>query len=111
MSLSQAQPLRVPSLALNVSFRRVDRSVTALVASVAVILSSCARSDFGSDPVGCPECRIVTERTAVIGDTVRDNALTGRPHGVWQDSLGRYWINVLDAFPMLYDSGRGTLET
>ncbi|HSK18776.1 MAG TPA: hypothetical protein VK912_06530 [Longimicrobiales bacterium] len=60
--------------------------------------------------VSCAECEIVIEDVAVIGDTTDDRSLAGRPFAVWQDETGRYFINVLDAFPMVYHPDTGVLD-
>ena len=67
-------------------------------------------TDVIADRVSCTECEIVIEDIAVIGDTSDARSLAGRPFGVWQDGTGRYFINVLDAFPMVYDPAAGVLN-
>lgn len=78
----------------------------------ALVLGGCERtpSGFIPDHVSCRDCEIIVEEVAVVGDTTADASLTGRPMAVWQDGTGRYWINVLDAFPMIYDPESGQLS-
>lgn len=78
-----------------------------------VVAAGCAQStssDVIPERVSCTQCEIVIEDIAVIGDTSGTHSLAGRPWQVWQGGSGRYFINVLDAFPMVYDPDTGVLN-
>jgi hypothetical protein len=62
------------------------------------------------DRVACDSCRIEVTPMLTIGDTAGPSILTGRPGSIVTDGKGRYWIGVLDAFPLVYDSTSGTLR-
>jgi hypothetical protein len=64
---------------------------------------------FIPERVSCRGCRIAMDVVATIGDSTGDSGLTGRPLAVKQDQSGRYWINVLDAFPLMLDPAEGGL--
>lgn len=78
----------------------------------AVVVTGCEGTPAGMIPdrALCRTCEIVIDVVEVIGDTTEANSLTGRPRSVWQDGTGRYFINVLDAFPMVYNPQTGILE-
>ena len=88
-------------------------AVLCMCFALACASTGCERSnesDVIPDRVSCADCEIVIEDVAAIGDTAAALSLAGRPFGVWQDGTGRYFINVLDAFPMVYDSATGVLN-
>jgi hypothetical protein len=75
-----------------------------------VALTGCNRSNGETIPerVSCRDCRIDIQPVLTIGDTTDAGMLTGRPTGVLVDGRGRYWINVLDAFPMIHEPATRT---
>lgn len=75
---------------------------------VGFVLSGCA--DGIADKVVCPECSITMEKVATIGSEEGKASLTGRPDDVDIDGQGRYWVSVLDAFPLIYDSTTAFLQ-
>lgn len=81
------------------------RYVASRAALCGFAFCACERTPPGfiPDRVSCRNCDILVEEVAVIGDTTAESSRTGRPGAAWRDAAGRYWINVLDAFPMIYD--------
>jgi hypothetical protein len=83
--------------------------VAVVVMATAVTVSfSCGGAD--TEQVSCERCVIAIDSVATIGDASGDGMLPGRPAGVLQDGAGRYWINVLDAIPVIHDPGDTTLR-
>lgn len=62
------------------------------------------------DEPACTSCTIEIEPILQIGAEDGPGSLTGRPYSIRQDGRGRYWIEVLDAFPLLYDSAGNFLQ-
>lgn len=66
-----------------------------------VLVTACGDADGAAG--GCEDCRIELEQVATIGDDSEDGMLPGRPTQIVEDGTGRYWINVLDAIPVIHD--------
>ena len=81
-------------------------------ALLALALAACDRTPPGMIPeqVSCDSCRIEIMPMFTIGDTAGPSILTGRPGSIVTNGRGTYWIGVLDAFPLRYDSAAGTLQ-
>ena len=58
----------------------------------------------------CPGCAIAVRDVHTIGTEDVQGSLTGRPFQITQDGQGRYWIDVVDAFPLLFDSAGKFLQ-
>src|SRR5688572_18479471 len=89
----------------------VTRARAALAVAVLCAIAACDRTPPGMIPdrVACDSCRIEITPELTIGDTAGASILTGRPYTIVTNEKGKYWIAVLDAFPLLFDSAAGTL--
>ena len=90
----------------------LTRARAALAAAALCAIAACDRTPAGMIPdrVACDSCRIEITPELTIGDTAGPSILTGRPGTVVTNGKGKYWIGVLDAFPLLFDSATGTLD-
>jgi hypothetical protein len=75
----------------------------AFACQAAVVGCDRASSEVIPERVSDPTCRIELTNIATIGQETGDTILTGRPISVLRGASGRYWINILDAFPLIYD--------
>jgi len=78
-----------------------------------LLFAGCAAGPSAAIPEepSCADCVIEVEPLLTIGDTTQGGMLNGRPMAVFEDGHGRYWINVLDMFPMVYDPASKALRT